>query len=105
MELPNRPSAVFACNDFVGHGVIKASTDRGLLVPQQMSVIGFDNNYFDEFTDPPLTSVDQSVDARGRKAAEMIISYIETRKMPESVVLNACLVQRSSVYDFRERGN
>lgn len=93
----HRPTALFACNDFVAQGAMKACVDAGLSLPEDLSIIGFDNNDMDQFLSPPLTSVDQCVTQRGKRALSMLVDYIETGKKPQPVLLQSQLVCRSSV--------
>lgn len=55
----NRPDAIFAANDMMAIGCISAITEKGLKVPGDVSVIGFDNISDAEFSEPPLTTVNQ----------------------------------------------
>lgn len=93
----HRPTALFACNDFVAQGAMKACTDAGLSLPEDFSIIGVDNNDMDQFLSPQLTSIDQCVTERGKRALSMLVDYIETGKKPKPVLLQSQLVCRSSV--------
>ncbi|TIS31327.1 substrate-binding domain-containing protein, partial [Mesorhizobium sp.] len=64
-----KPDAVFCGNDQIARGVIDALRERGLAVPDDVGVIGFDNwQIVAEATRPPLTSVDMNLAALGREA-------------------------------------
>lgn len=102
-RMQDRPTAVFACNDFVAQGVMAACVERGLSLPRDMSVIGFDNNELGEHLSPMLTSVDQCVERRGKLVAQMIIEYVTTGKAPTPVMLEASIVERASVCDYTEK--
>jgi DNA-binding LacI/PurR family transcriptional regulator len=69
-----RPTAVIAVNDFIATGVIKAMHDCGLRVPQDMSVVGFDNTWLAHYFSPSLTSVDVHADMVGRIAADSLLA-------------------------------
>ena len=58
MEQTVRPTAVITINDEVGFGFIQAAKEQGLSVPDDFSVIGFDNTCYSTFTNPQLTTVD-----------------------------------------------
>ncbi len=71
-----RPTAIFACNDMMGIGALRAAAERGIRVPQQCSIIGFDDIEFSNYTYPALSTVGQSVRALGEAAAQMLIERI-----------------------------
>lgn len=71
-----RPSAIFAGNDMMGIGALRAAAERGLRVPQDCSVIGFDDIELGRFTYPALSTVGQSVRALGETAAQTLIERI-----------------------------
>lgn len=71
-----RPTAIFACNDMMGIGALRAAAERGLSVPGDCSVIGFDDIEFGHFTWPTLSTVGQSVRALGELAALTLIERI-----------------------------
>ncbi len=88
-------TAVFAANDQSAYGAMLALHRHGRLVPQDVSVVGFDDLPQSGFTIPPLTSVHRSIDAIGHAAAEAIIDLIEGRK-PVVVAPAATLAIRES---------
>jgi LacI family transcriptional regulator len=57
----------------------------GLRVPDDLSVVGFDNTAESLYTTPPLTSVDQSVAAMGARAAELLIQRVEGKELPNDL--------------------
>jgi LacI family transcriptional regulator len=71
-----RPSAIFACNDMMGIGALRAAAERGILVPKDCSIIGFDDIEFSRYTYPALSTVGQSVRALGETAAQTLIDRI-----------------------------
>ncbi|SEI91299.1 LacI family DNA-binding transcriptional regulator [Paraburkholderia diazotrophica] len=71
-----QPTAIFACNDMMGIGALRAAAERGLRVPQDCSVIGFDDIELGRFTYPALSTVGQSVRALGEMAAQTLIERI-----------------------------
>ncbi len=97
LALPNPPTAIFAANDDTAFGVLAAARTMGLQVPQDLSVIGFDNVTEAAHTNPPLTTVDQSIELIVRTAVHMLIDLIEGRSLvQEYVVVPARLVLRAS---------
>ena len=76
LELPSPPTAIFAANDQSAIGVIEAAREAGLRIPDDLSVVGFDNIPEAAFMRPALTTVDQSIDRMGYVATEMLIHLI-----------------------------
>ncbi|MGO2751086.1 MAG: LacI family DNA-binding transcriptional regulator [Pseudoclavibacter sp.] len=71
------PTAVFAANDRMALGVMKWMHEQGMRIPDDVSVLGFDDLAEAEFFHPSLTTVRQDFDAMGRAAAETLIAMIE----------------------------
>lgn len=72
MDLPEPPDGIFCANDLMALGCIEALKERGLSVPGDISVIGFDNRDVAQFTRPPLTTLHLPLFEMGAMAAEMI---------------------------------
>jgi len=70
------PTAIFACSDMMGIGALRAAAERGLSVPDDCSIIGFDDIEFGRFTWPALSTVGHSVRALGEMAALTLIERI-----------------------------
>lgn len=73
---PDPPTAVFATNDIVAMGLYRVCRDRGLRLPEDVSVLGFDDVRWTEFTVPPLSTVHQDVDGMVRRALEILLEAI-----------------------------
>ena len=71
-----RPSAIFACNDMMGIGALRVAAERGIAVPRQCSIIGFDDIELAAYTYPSLSTVGHSVRALGEAASKMLIARI-----------------------------
>jgi DNA-binding LacI/PurR family transcriptional regulator len=76
LNLPDRPTAIVCFNDMLAIGVVKGLQGRGVRVPEELSVTGFDNIVFSNYTNPPLTTFDQPKRFIGQKAAELILSLL-----------------------------
>ena len=97
LALAERPSALFCENDEMAIGALKRIRQAGLRVPEDISVVGFDDIPMAAFCDPPLTTISQPAEAFGAKAVEMLIALIEKRPLAERhVVLPFELTPRSS---------
>ena len=92
-----RPTAIFAANDVSAIETIAVAADLGLVVPGDLSVVGFDNVPESALCEPPLTTVEQSIQQMGYEAVRMLIGLIDDPSgPPEQVVLPTRLVERSS---------
>ena len=93
------PDAIFATSDPKAIGALRAVKDCGLKVPDDISVVGFDDSDIAALLDPPLTTVAQPFYEMGVKACEKLIKLIESKRRcrPKIEVLPAKLVIRGSV--------
>jgi LacI family transcriptional regulator len=73
---PQRPTAVFAANDVSAIAAIEVASDLGLRIPEDLSVVGFDNIPESALCNPPLTTVNQPIRTMGDRAVEMLIRLI-----------------------------
>lgn len=92
----DRPTAVFAANDMSALGVLKVAHDLGLRVPEDLSVIGFDDVPEAASSTPPLTTMAQPLHDLGAQALRMLIELLEGHEVPAHVQLPAQLVVRAS---------
>ena len=88
--------ALVAANDEMALGAMQALRARGVEVPGQVAVAGFDDVEEARFASPPLTTVRQPLRESGRRASQMMISMLRTEPCPERVVLQTNLVLRES---------
>lgn len=97
LQSPHRPSAVFVCNDLMGIGALSAAHEAGLRVPQDLSVIGFDDIELARFTSPPLTTIVQPKQRIGQLAVDMLLERIQGgRTETKQMLLQPELVVRAS---------
>lgn len=101
LETRPRATAIFAGNDRVALLVLKHLAALGVRVPEEISLVGFDNLRFTEHLSPPLTTVDQPKAEMGRRAVEMLLERVERRLsgparrevfQPHLVVRQSCRV-------------
>jgi LacI family transcriptional regulator len=76
LTLPEPPTAVFAANDQSAIQTVRTAASLGLRVPEDVSVAGFDNIPESALIDPPLTTVDQSIQDLGRAAADLLLDLL-----------------------------
>ena len=97
-----RPTAILALSDTIIFGSLKALKEEGLSVPQDISLVTFDNAEYLDFFDPPLTSVGQPVSQIARMSIKMLLEMMEKREKGEAIqskqiLLNPVIVYRKSV--------
>lgn len=95
-------TAIFCVNDMVALGVLKKLRDLGLSVPEDISVVGFDDSYFAGLLSPALTTVRQQPYRLGRTAAELAIKR-NLGDLIEAVIYEPTLVVRESTRKLTAR--
>ena len=76
---------------------------RGIRVPEDLSVIGFDNTILAEMTAPPLTTISQPIREMGRRVVELLIDEIQGKKNKSKIILSPELVIRHSTAPVKTR--
>ncbi|MDR1262203.1 MAG: LacI family transcriptional regulator [Oscillospiraceae bacterium] len=92
------PTAVMVINDLMALGVLKGLRTLGLTVPDDMAVVGCDNQFFSAFTDPPLTTLNLNAEELGRLAMRQLIGGTGDLSVnaPEPIVVDPGLIIRES---------
>jgi DNA-binding LacI/PurR family transcriptional regulator len=83
LDLPNRPTAIFATNDDIAFAVLRAARERGISVPEQLSVIGFDDYPAASLTFPALTTIHHPLRSIGARATQLLIERVEGTPITE----------------------
>ena len=97
LDLRRPPTAIFAANDNMAVGAIQAAAERGLSVPEDLSVVGFDDSDAARIVSPALTTVRQPLAELGRTAVSLLMRLIERQRVEAlRVELATRLVIRSS---------
>ncbi|WP_419999048.1 LacI family DNA-binding transcriptional regulator [Streptomyces boninensis] len=96
LDLDRPPTAIVYANDLMAIAGIAAATSRGLRVPSDLSVVGFDDIPLADCIAPPLTTVRQDVPAWGRAAAEALVALAEGREVTETELPPVAFVVRGS---------
>lgn len=97
LNRPQRPSAVFACNDLMAIGALCAAYEYGLRVPEQLSIVGLDDIELAAYTCPPLTTVAQPKQEIGEKALELLFERLNLeREEMKKITLQPTLQPRKS---------
>lgn len=92
----NRPTAIFCGDDTIALGALDGARGLGLEVPRDLSIVGFDDITLARYARPPLTTIRQDALAKGRVAAEMLVSLLNGTLATRQRVLPTELVVRES---------
>lgn len=94
----NQPTAVVAMGDLLTLGVIRAARELGVRIPDDVSLVGYDDITFSRIATPPLTTIRQPTVEKGRTATRLLIDLIAGKAIEnENVLLPVDLVERASV--------
>jgi LacI family transcriptional regulator len=94
---PDRPTALFCWSDIHAVVVINHAKAMGLSIPQDLAIIGYDNSSVAALPLIDLASIDQSGRKQGALAAQILLSRIQGRRVPNHFLLEPALVRRSSI--------
>ena len=98
LSLKNPPTAVFCSNDDMAVGALNAAFAKGLNVPKDVSVIGFDDIQIAQYTNPSLTTVKKPIEKISRLGAEKILEVVENNEQKgEKIFVETELIKRKSV--------
>lgn len=93
----NSATAIFACNDFMAVGALNACNNIGIKVPDEMSIIGFDNTIVSSISNPMLTTVDLNMKYIGEKAAKQIMNMVKNKELnADKICFETKLIYRKS---------
>ncbi|MEH8047839.1 substrate-binding domain-containing protein [Gallibacterium anatis] len=98
LQITPRPTAVFACSDTIAVGVYQVAWQQGLRIPQDISVIGYDNIMLAQYLTPPLTTIHQPKAELGKLAVETLLERIKSPDLEyKTTMLQPQLIWRVSV--------
>ena len=105
LRSPHPPTALFCANDLMAMGALNAAAELGLRVPEDLSIMGYDDQELARYTHPPLSTLVLPNYEMGRKAAELLIDLAVHRKnsRPTTLKVDGPLVERESVADRARR--
>lgn len=90
-------TAIFAGNDLIAFGCMRAMMEQGIRIPEDVSILGFDNVEMSQITCPPLTTIDQPKYETGKAAVEMLLGMARNRSLePEHRIIGVRLIERES---------
>lgn len=98
------PTAFFCANDIIACGCLKAFSDAGIRVPEDVSLVGFDDLPLSAVVEPPMTTIRVSKAQIGKMAVQLVTARIraENQSPPVKVLISGELVERRSVKDLSE---
>lgn len=97
LSLPQPPTALFVSNDMMAFGAMEAAREQGLRLPEDLSIVGFDDIPQAAHVHPALTTVRQPLEEMGRSAANLLLKYIaEPAAEVERIELPTALIIRES---------
>ncbi len=88
--------AIVCCNDYMAAGVMMELQARGVRIPEEIALIGFDDIPFTACLTPSLSTIHQPFDTMAARATEMLITMLEGKAVPEVVRVQACFIPRRS---------
>jgi len=97
LEMKNKPTAIFATGDLIAYGVIQAAYKTGIRIPEELSVVGFDDIYLSKFIVPPLTTIKQPLYEISEAAINCFFERMENnQKTGRTIHYNVHLEVRES---------
>lgn len=95
-------TAAFCTADLIAAGVLTGLHRRNVDIPGDISVMGFDNLPVSRMVFPALSTVDQAILAKGRRAGNLIVDVLERRRPPQETLTDVTIVERQSVGSLRK---
>jgi DNA-binding LacI/PurR family transcriptional regulator len=92
----NSPTALFCCNDLLAIGALQAAKEAGVRVPEELSIVGFDNTILSTVTNPMLTTIAQPMEQMVKLAFDLLIGDSERDTIKQRIVMQPELVIRES---------
>lgn len=97
LQTEDRPTAIFACNDMLAVGALQAAKEAGVKVPEELSIVSFDNTILATVTDPQLTTIAQPMDYMGKAVVDLIVDELKgSKSIKQRTVLRPELLIRES---------
>ncbi len=105
LKLDHLPTAIIAINESVAMGIIRALGEKHIRVPENISVIGYDDTFYSEMTSPPLTCISYNLKAYAQVIMETIMQIINKEEIHKIKYIPTYLTVRSSCKELREGDN
>ena len=102
LVMPDPPTAILSMNDVMGVGVMQAAKERGVSIPGDISLIGFDNREFSDYLSPRLTTMDLPLHEMGYLAGETLYRLINGVDVQHIAMPECRLIERDSVLQMQQ---
>jgi DNA-binding LacI/PurR family transcriptional regulator len=96
LELADPPTAIFCYNDMTALGALRAAGNRGLRIPDDLAIAGFDDLFVASYTSPPLTTIRQPKQEMGRRAMSILLQLLAGEETESRILLPGELIVRGS---------
>lgn len=109
LALPEPPTAVFCYNDMSALGAIRSIRGAGRRVPEDISIVGFDDLFFSQYIEPPLTTIRQPMRQMGRMAMETLLHLLakrgaaHSRKVPGELIVRESAAPPRGIHAVRRK--
>jgi len=100
-DRPDRATGIFATADIIAIGLLKGLVESGVRVPEEASIVGFDDLPEARYVAPSLTTIRQDIPAKAQAAVDALLQLIDGRERPAEVRLPVTLCRRGSVAPVR----
>jgi len=98
----NKLTAIFSVNNQNTLGILKALKEQGIKVPDEISIVSFDEQNYSDLLYAPLTTVSHMTEHIGEKALEMLFQCFEKKGLPKNILQPTKLIVRESVKNLRD---
>jgi len=105
IKLKNEITAIFCLSDLIAIGVIKYFNSKNIRIPEDISILGFDDIEWSKVMEPGLTTIHQRKKTLGYNAVGAIISSINSSKLQDSIILDTYIVKRETVKEKNRNGD
>ena len=95
-EHKEKPTALFLASDIIAPGVLRAIREAGISIPEEISIISFNNTGLSEFADPPLSSIEVYMREHASAAMTCLELLWEGKTCPKKIVIPCELIDRGS---------
>ena len=103
LSLPKRPTGVFCYNDMSALGALRVTASQQLKVPQDISLVGFDDLFISSYVEPPLTTIRQPMRVMGRQAMDVMLKLLAGEDSDDVITVKGDLIVRSSTAQPSDR--
>ncbi|BHH85314.1 LacI family DNA-binding transcriptional regulator [Desulforhopalus sp. 52FAK] len=105
LSLTQPPTAAFCSNDYIALGATKGAREMGLNLPEDLSIVGFDDVQTASYMVPALTTIHQPAYEMGQRAAQLLLQMIEKKSKPVQDMMNSKLIVRESTTNVPTTNN